>query len=154
MKSGVDETLELPDMEEILKAIDKVTHEKEVEIETNDIIPYEQSLVYDACEDSDYIQVAKEMDEIANTAQSAFDIVLNKIESVPPKDIGSVATSAQSFLTAKLQAKMFKCRYKLDKAALALKKQKQEHDLNKNKDTSDDGDVINLGTYDRNSLID
>lgn len=152
MKSGVDETLDLPDMDKLLQAMDAIDSQINKAEEETALVTINDT-TYDSTIDNDYKQVAQEMDDIADTAQQAFETVLGCITSVPPKDIGSIAMSAQTFLNTKLQAKMFKSKYKLDKANLSLKKEKMEQDKNKDKSSGDDSDTLNLTAYDRNSLI-
>ena len=148
MASELEKVLELPDVTEISKAIDAMNEklEKSVEGDNNELV------VQSFEDDPDYAEVVMEMDTIANQADSTFILLMGKFDSVPPKDLGKVAESAEKFLTAKLNAKTFKSKYKLDKANLLLRKQKLENDISKDSNKDDIQDVS--GGIDRNSMID
>lgn len=148
MASELEKVLELPDVTEISKAIDAMNErlEKSAECNNNELV------VQSFEDDPDYAEVVLEMDTIANQADSAFTFLMGKFDSVPPKDLGKVAESAEKFLTAKLNAKTFKSKYKLDKANLLLRKQKLENDISKDSNKDDIQDVS--GGIDRNSMID
>jgi UDP-N-acetylglucosamine 2-epimerase len=88
-----------------------------------------------------------ELDEIANQADQAFydlmDIALNSVG----KSVGDISSSAQNFLTIKLNARMAKFDSKMKKMSYELQKQKVEMSAKKSADipekyTEDDGIVI------------
>ena len=85
-----------------------------------------------------------ELDQIASDADVAFKMLMTEVSGASPKCMAEIASTAERFLTARLQAIQTKVDNRLKREKLALDKARMEM---KQKETSaeEDGDITITG---------
>lgn len=84
-----------------------------------------------------------ELDQIASDADVAFKMLMTEVSSASPKCMAEIASTAERFLTARLQAIQTKVDNRLKREKLALDKTRMEMKQKEEKPDEDGGITIN-----------
>jgi hypothetical protein len=158
MTKKLEELLNLPEHQVAVKEI-----EKEIKAATNEIAKQEE--IEQALKEFDKIDFAlpaveglgnsadRELDELANKATKAYEDLMDLGMNVEARYSSKIFETAATMLKNAIDAKAAKFDKKLRIVDLQLKKQKLEHDKNKNSSDDNTVDVTEYVVTDRNSLL-
>lgn len=119
--NDLQKALELINKEHVISDTDAFQTKKFI-VKANEDIKHRDLTNPDECSYED-------LDEIANQADQAFTDLMDVCLNASDRALGDIATSAQGFLTLKLNAKMAKTELKLKKLKLELDQKKFDASL-------------------------
>lgn len=158
MTKKLEELLNLPEHKEAVKEI-----EKEIKAANNEIAKQEE--IEQVLKDFDKIDIAlpaveglgmaadREFDDLASKATKAYEDLMDLGMNVEARYSSKIFETAANMLKNAIDAKAAKIDKKLRIVDLQLKKQKLEHDKNKNNPDDNTVDVTEYVVSDRNSLL-
>lgn len=140
---------QISDLQEALDIINKeqVIPEAKALVKKDFIVKSNENLKKELANLSEDAQNDKELDLIADQADTAFYDLMDIAVNTAGKACGDIASAAQQFLNIKMQAKMSKTELKLKKMKMELDKRKLElsskpKEMDTDDDFSDEGITI------------
>lgn len=135
--NDISTALALINSENVISEINPIEQKKFIVEKNKDLLQSKSKLSLEEKNDL-------ELDEIANQADQAFFDLMNiAINNPHGRSCAELATTAQSFLTIKLNSRIAKAEAKFKKLNYDLQLKKFEASLHKNNDTSDENENNN-----------